>query len=159
MTEVRGLPAAATAAAATAVATTTTTVATAPAAAAAAATAAALRLGAGLVDGQVPAVDRGEVEAVDRRLGLGVTAHLDEAEPLGTSGVAVHDHLRRGDGAVGREDLLQPAVGHGVREVPDVQFLAHLLGLREKIGHPIRRAARFVADAKERGTGAAADRS
>src|SRR5262249_6840913 len=81
--------------------------------------------GPGLVDRQAAALDLGAVEGGDGRLGLLVAAHLAEAEPLGPAGVAVHDHLRRLDGAVRPEQLLQRAVGDAVGQVADVQLLAH----------------------------------
>src|SRR5262249_30276074 len=51
--------------------------------------------------------------------------HLHEAEPLGTAGVAVHDHLGRLHGAVRLKQALQVTVGHPVSQVADVQLLAH----------------------------------
>src|SRR5262245_40146406 len=96
--------------------------ATAAAVAAAAATTAAAFLRTRFVDGQRPAVDLIAVHRLDGGLSLGVAAHLDEAEPLGTAGVAVHDHLRRLHGAVGLEHLLQIAVTDTVGQVAHVQF-------------------------------------
>src|SRR5262249_43159095 len=95
------------------------------AAAAATPTPAAFSLRPGLVDRQGAAVDLRPVEGGDRGLRLLVALHLDEAEPLGSAGVAVHDHLGRHDGAVRLEDLGQVAVAHLVAEVADVQFLRH----------------------------------
>src|SRR5262249_6996976 len=57
-------------------------------------TSAAAFLGPGLVDGEDPTAHLLAVHAGDGGLGLGVAAHLDEAEPLGPPRVAVHDHLR-----------------------------------------------------------------
>src|SRR4051794_28654465 len=85
----RSITAAATAAVATAAATTT---AVATAAATTAATAAIFpRLG--FVHGQVPPVMVPIVEPLDGRLGLGVGAHLHEAEPLRAVRLAVDDDL------------------------------------------------------------------
>src|SRR5262249_54760815 len=47
------------------------------------------------VDGQGPTVHLLAVEGGDGGLGLRVAAHFDEAEPLGTAGVPVHEDLRR----------------------------------------------------------------
>src|SRR5205085_245956 len=85
---------AATAAATTVTAAAAATRAAAAAAAAAAATAAAAApafgLGTRFVDGQRAAVHLGPVEGRDGRLRLGITAHLHEAESLGSARVAVH---------------------------------------------------------------------
>src|SRR5262249_51281338 len=116
---------AATAAVAAAAAPTAAIAAPAAAAAAVAAPAAAALLGTGLVHREGPALVLQAVEGGDGRLGLGVVAHLDKAEPLGPAGVAVHDHLRRLDGPVLPEQLLQVAVGHAVGQVAYVQLLAH----------------------------------
>src|SRR5438445_18407 len=47
----------------------------------------------GFVHGQVPTVVVAGVEALDRRLGLGVRTHLHEPEPLGTVRITVNDDL------------------------------------------------------------------
>ena len=49
--------------------------------------------GLGLVHGEPAAVVFLIVEALDRRLSLGVGVHLDEAEALAAAGVTVGDHL------------------------------------------------------------------
>src|SRR4051794_36068532 len=56
---------------------------------------AAVLTGLGLVDRQRAAVHLLAVHGLDGGLGFLVGAHLDEAEPLGAAGVAVHDDLRR----------------------------------------------------------------
>src|SRR5262249_44367541 len=139
---------AAVAAAATAAAITTTAAATAVAAAAAATTAATVLLGPGLVHRQVTAADLLTAHACDRRLRLGVAAHLDEAEPFGASGVAIHDDLRRLHGAERLEHLLQLAGVHVVAQVADVQLLAHL-GLRDK-GRAFREARAWIVQYERR---------
>src|ERR1700686_4747839 len=78
----------------------------APAAAPPAAPAAAVFAGTGFIDCQGAAVDLLAAEGRDGRLRLGVAAHLDEAESLGSAGVAVHDHLGGLHGAVRLEPLL-----------------------------------------------------
>jgi len=47
------------------------------------------------------------VKRRDGSLGFRVAAHLDEAESLGPTGVAVHDHLGRRDRTVRLEHLPQ----------------------------------------------------
>jgi hypothetical protein len=56
---------------------------------------------------------------------LGVGTHLDEAEALRAAGVAVHHDLGRIDRSVLSERLLQVVVANVVREIADVQFIAH----------------------------------
>src|SRR5438445_5084667 len=53
----------------------------------------ALRLRPGFVDGQSPSVDFFAVESGNGRLGLCVTAHLDEAKTFGSSSVSIDDDL------------------------------------------------------------------
>src|SRR5207245_1360654 len=65
------------------------------------------------------------VQRRDRRLRLLVRLHLDEAETLRSTGVPVHDDLRRFNGAVRLKHLEQVTVGHAVTQVPDIQFLTH----------------------------------
>src|SRR6516165_8893609 len=117
-------PAAATAAVAA------TTTAAAAVAAAATATAPVLAR-PGLVDGEVTAAGELAVQGGDGRLRLLVRLHLHEAEPFRAPGVTVHDDLGRLHGPVGREHLLQVAVGHAIIQISDVQSLAHL-GLRTR---------------------------
>src|SRR5262249_21445825 len=99
-----------------------------PGAAPAAVTAPAAAFGfrTGLVDGQASAVYFLAVQRRNRRLGLLVGLHLDEAEPLGAAGVAVHDDLRGLHGAVCLEQLFQGAVRNPVGQVAHVQLLAHV---------------------------------
>src|SRR5262249_18024900 len=79
----------------------------------------------GLVDCQAPAVELLIVQGVDGGLRLGIRAHLDETESLASTRVPVGNDLRALDTAVLREQLLQVGAVHAIREVPDVQFLAH----------------------------------
>ncbi len=65
------------------------------------------------------------VEGVDGRLGLFAAVHLDETETARAVGVAVLDDLRRANGAVGREQVLEIVVVKTVRQVADVQLLGH----------------------------------
>src|SRR5262249_32309588 len=96
------------AAVAAASAATATPAATSPAAA-------TTLLGSGLVDSQGTAIDLLAVEARNGGLGLLIRAHLDEPEPLGTTGVPIHDDLRRLNRAELPEHGLEIAVGGVVR--------------------------------------------
>src|SRR5205085_11364406 len=78
-----------------------------------------------LVDDDRPAVEGLAVHAVDRGLRLGIGAHLDEAEAFRAAGITVHHDLRRRHGAVLSESLLEIVVPYVVREVADVEFVAH----------------------------------
>ena len=89
------------------------------------ATATAVFLGPRLVDGQRAAVHLLAVHPRDRGLSLLIGPHLDEPEPLGPTGVPVHDHLSRHDSSVGRKHVLQLAIRHPPTQIPDVQLLAH----------------------------------
>src|SRR5437016_2370017 len=77
---------------------------------AAPAAAAPVLAGLGLVDRQGTAPHLLAAQGGDGGLGLLVTAHLHEAEPLGAAGVPVHDDLGRLHRAVLPEHLLQHAV-------------------------------------------------
>ena len=83
---------AATAATETTTTTTATKTATTTAAAAAKAAAAAILARFGFIDSQVAAVELLAIALSDRRLGLFLRGHFDEAEAARTSGVAVLDH-------------------------------------------------------------------
>src|SRR3954447_21447860 len=78
----------------------------------------------GLVDCEATAVDFVIVQGIDRRLRLGIRAHLDETESLASTRVPVGNDLGALDAAVLRQQSLQVRAVHAVREVPDVQFLA-----------------------------------
>jgi hypothetical protein len=86
---------------------------TAPTAAVAATTAAAATAaatffaGAGFVDGEGSASMFLAVEGFDGCLGFGIAGHFDESEPLGATGIAIVDDLRRGDLAVLSEHLFE----------------------------------------------------
>jgi hypothetical protein len=139
-------------------ATTTTAVAAASTAAAAAtvsATATATRFaGLGLVDREATAVDFLVMKTLDGGLGLSLAAHLDKAEALAPTGVAILDDLRALHDPEPGEQLLQVGVADLVGQVPDIQFPAHV-NLQEqgrdpsmisrvgtnlgRLGRPIRR--------------------
>src|SRR5262245_24162299 len=97
----------------------------------AATTAAAVLFRLGLVDGEAPTAHLLTVHAGDGGLSLGVAAHLDEAEALGASGIAVHDHLRRLHRPELDEHALQGAGVHIVGQVAHVQLLTHRIILEK----------------------------
>src|SRR5689334_14842820 len=70
-----------------------------------------------LVDGERPAIDVLTVHRRDGRPDLLASLHLDKAEALGATCVAVHDYLCRAYGAVRREQVLQIGVGHAISKV------------------------------------------
>src|SRR5438132_4724343 len=70
-----------------------------------------------LVDREGPAFLVLAVQPGDRRLGLLVVAHFNEAEAFRAAGLAVHDDLGRLNRAVRRKHRLQIAVGHTIRKV------------------------------------------
>jgi len=63
----------------------------------------------GLVDREAAAFGLLAIQGRDGDLRLLGAAHLDKAEPLRAAGVAIHDDLRRFDGPVRGEHLLQRA--------------------------------------------------
>jgi hypothetical protein len=133
-------PAAATAAAATAVAAAATAAATAAVAAtttttaesATATAAAAFFARLGFVDGQSATVHVLAVHGCNSSCSFVIRTHFNEAEALASTGVTVTDHLSRHDLAVGLEHFLKFRTIDRVREIPDVQTLAHV-GLRTNI--------------------------
>jgi hypothetical protein len=119
-----------TAAGATRAATATVATATAEATTAAGTTAAteatwALFARTCFIDDQSTTVHLLTVHAIDGRLSLGIRAHFDEAETLGATGFTIHHDLCRRHGAELREGLLQIIITYVVREVTNVEFVAH----------------------------------
>jgi hypothetical protein len=116
--------------AATATVATATATATAEATTAAGTTAAteatwALFARTCFIDDQSTTVHLLTVHAIDGRLSLGIRAHFDEAETLGATGFTIHHDLCRRHGAELREGLLQIIITYVVREVTNVEFVAH----------------------------------
>ena len=134
-----GTTATTTAAVATAAGTTAATTATVSAATAATATAAitaaagattaeaawTLFTRTGLIDDQGAAFHLLAIHAVDGRLRLSVRAHLDKTKTLGATGFTVHHDFRRRHRAELSECLLEIVVSYAVRQVTDVEFVAH----------------------------------
>src|SRR5262249_5000574 len=92
-----------------------------PASSAAAAT--TVLAGLGLVHRQGPAVQLGPVHRGNRL--VPAVAHLDEREPPGPAGLAVHDDLDLGHRAVLGERLPELVLGRREGHVADIQVLGH----------------------------------
>ena len=120
-----------------------------------AATAAAVLARAGLIDSQAAALDVLASERGDRGLSLGVAAHLDEAEPLGSTRVPVHDHLRRlvmarlarldADRATGYTMFILNAVSESVRQALEALMPVNTFGLHNEV------VDRFLAQGEAKG--------
>lgn len=78
-----------------------------------------------LIDDQCTAFHLLTVHAIDGRLRFGIGAHLDESKTFGATGFTVHHHLRRQHSAKLRESLMQVVITYAVRQVTDVEFVAH----------------------------------
>ena len=117
-----------TAATATTTGTAVTTTATAKAATAAttAETAGAGLFRTGFVHDDRASFNFLPVQSRNRRLSFLIGAHLDESEPLGAAGLAVHNDFRALDLAVRREQLLAAVARQAVTQVSDIQFLTPL---------------------------------
>jgi hypothetical protein len=76
--------------------------------------------GLGFVHGEGSAAVFLAVERCDGRLGLRVTAHLDETETLATTGLPISDNFRALHAAVRAEQLLQSRAVHIVTHVSNV---------------------------------------
>ena len=114
---------------------TTAIAAPAPAIAASAATAAATSAAATtatiltwlrLVDRQTASAVVLVVQSLDRREGLGVAPHLDEAKPAAPARLSVHDHLRASHFAKRGEQVFQVGISDRECKIADIQLLAHL---------------------------------
>jgi hypothetical protein len=89
---------------------------TAPAAAASA----ALFARTGFIDGESAPAVLLSIQGGDGGLGFFIGAHFDEPEALASAGVAVVDDLRRHDGPVLTEQLLEFRAIDLIAEVPDI---------------------------------------
>src|SRR5262249_55095343 len=117
-----------TAAAVAPAAATASTVAPAAAATTVAAAAAATRAffpRTSFVHGERPAAQLGSVHGCDSL--VRPVSHFDECEPARAAGFAIHHHLRARHLAVLAKDFTQLVFRCLERQVPDVQFLAHIL--------------------------------
>ena len=100
---------------------------------------AAFFTGACQVDGDGAAIHRHAVQRANSRLAGVGRGHFDKAEAFGAAAVAVHHDLGRGDGAKFSKVAFQAGIGHGIRQVANVDFGAHgesLRGLvRQAVAH------------------------
>lgn len=115
-----GLPAAATAAPTTATAAVAATAAATTTEAPATTATTTAFAGLGDVDDKRSAAHLLAVEGIDGRLGLPVVGHLDEPEPAGTAGLAIHHNAGARDRSILREHLLEFRFRGGKRQVSDV---------------------------------------
>src|SRR5262245_33177264 len=87
---------------------------------------AAARLGPRFVHGNLPAVQIGLVQRLDRRLSGFLRLHLDERESSRPAGHLIAHDVDRVDRSDRREDLLEPVLVRTERKVADEQFTPHL---------------------------------
>ena len=99
--------------------TTTTTVATA------AGTWRTCLHGACFVDNQATTTQRCAVHAFNSGLCFGITAHFHKTKTFGTTSVALHHDFGAGHSTELSERLLKIAVAYRIRQIADVQFIAH----------------------------------
>jgi hypothetical protein len=117
---------AATAAAFTTAATTTTVAAATTAVTTTATSAGRTWLhGTRLVDYQATATQRCSVHAFDSSKCFGIAAHFDETKTFGATGIALHHDFGAGNSTELSKRLFKIAVAYRIRQVADVQFVAH----------------------------------
>jgi hypothetical protein len=114
-----------TAAAFTATAAASTAAETTTAAAEAAGTGRTCLHRTGFVDDNATATQRSTVHAADGSLCFWIAGHFDKAEALRTTGVTFHHYFSAGDCAILAKGLFQIAIANRVRQIADVQFVAH----------------------------------
>jgi hypothetical protein len=118
---------AATAAAFTTAATTTVAAATTTTAVPTTATSAGRTWlhGTCLVDYQATTTQRCSVHAFDSSKCFGIAAHFDETKTFGATGIALHHDFGAGNSTELSKRLFKIAVAYRIRQVADVQFVAH----------------------------------
>jgi hypothetical protein len=65
------------------------------------------------------------VHAIDRGLGLRITAHFDKSKAFGSAGITLHHDFGAGDGPELAERLFEIVVTHRIWQVANVEFVAH----------------------------------
>src|SRR5450830_166375 len=80
---------------------------------------------AGFVDHHAAATEGLTIHAVDGGLCFGVARHFHKAETLRAAGVTLHHDFGAGHSTKLAKSLFQVVVAHRVRQVADVQFVAH----------------------------------
>jgi hypothetical protein len=81
--------------------------------------------GTRFVDNQATATQRRAVHAFDGSLRFGIAAHFYETKTFGATGVAFHHDLGASHRTELSERLLKIAVAYRIRQIADVQFVAH----------------------------------
>jgi hypothetical protein len=81
--------------------------------------------GARFVDDQTTTTQRCSVHAFDSGLRFGIAAHFYETKTFGATGVALHHDFGAGDSTELSKRLFKIAVAYRIRQVADVQFVAH----------------------------------
>jgi hypothetical protein len=81
--------------------------------------------GTRLVDYQATATQRCSVHAFDSSKCFGIAAHFDETKTFGATGIALHHDFGAGNSTELSKRLFKIAVAYRIRQVADVQFVAH----------------------------------
>jgi hypothetical protein len=58
-------------------------------------------------------------------LRLSITAHFNKTKTFGASGIALHHDFGTGDGSELTKGLLKITIAHRVRQIANVEFVAH----------------------------------
>ena len=77
------------------------------------------------VNDNATATQRSTVHAADGSLCFWIAGHFDKAEALRTTGITFHHYFCAGDCAKLAKGLFQIAIANRVRQIADVQFVAH----------------------------------
>jgi hypothetical protein len=78
-----------------------------------------------LVNYQATATQRCSVHAFDSSKCFGIAAHFDETKTFGATGIALHHDFGAGNSTELSKRLFKIAVAYRIRQVADVQFVAH----------------------------------
>jgi hypothetical protein len=81
--------------------------------------------GTRLVNYQATATQRCSVHAFDSSKCFGIAAHFDETKTFGATGIALHHDFGAGNSTELSKRLFKIAVAYRIRQVADVQFVAH----------------------------------
>ena len=79
----------------------------------------------GFVDHQAAATQRCAVHAFNSSKGFGIAAHFHKSKTFGTTCIALHHDFGAGHSTELSERLLKIAVAYRIRQIADVQFIAH----------------------------------
>jgi hypothetical protein len=81
--------------------------------------------GASFVYHEATATQRCTIHAFDGSLRFGIAAHFDETKTFRAASIALHHDLGASHRTELSERLLKITITHGIRQVADVQFVAH----------------------------------